>query len=181
MSRSASRRETEKVFLPIFRNMVLNVRKELAAKYDVKDGDNENYTGLCDVAAEIITERVIECAKVYHIDIDVKIVHGEIAHNSRCLSRYWVCQHTWVEATFPNKTKFYLDATMSQFSDILPAIPDWCSTTYDYHWFYADNDNPRWNGLIKRLVHKNRKLDRLYDRFIVYIQYHIWGWICDQL
>ena len=170
---------------------VLSIRRDLSILYNVNRGVNENYKGLCDISVGMLKKKIEKYSKENNINIECHGIHGEQAHCSRTYSKYWCIQHTWAVVIF-NDSKIYVDPTSSQFKDIYEYIPDYYISNKKPKWYYDDKDNPRWNNKYFRWLNDNIRIQKtltahngskykVSEGIIEYIQYDIYGKLCDIL
>ena len=171
--------------------MVLSIRRDLAVSYNVVRGPYKNYEGLCYTSIEMLERKIKRFNNENNTNIELIKIHGEQAHSKNLISNYWHVQHTWAVVKL-NNTKIYVDPTSSQFKDFYPYIPDFYISDKKPKWYYADRDNPRWNnicvrwlndhiGIKKTLRARNGSKYTVREGIIEYIQYDIYGKLCDML
>lgn len=171
----------------IIYKLVEIVRDDLADKYDVVTigGNNYCYRGLCDVASNKFVELF---NKHYGRTSDkfigtATIIHGELRHSPKCLSKYWYIEHTWVEIhlCMHNGMTVYVDLTGGQFNYIFDDIQEYnVSAIYPLRWYIPDRNNFRFSRLGKWM----NKLIKVHTGnvqlgIIEYIQFVVFGKISD--
>ena len=92
---------------------------------------DSTYMGLCNEASDIFIKAMKSITGK-----EGKMIHGEIAHNSRVLSKFWDIEHTWVKYD-----GYYVDITLGQFRDLIPDIPSVYISKRKPKWFLPDEDN----------------------------------------
>lgn len=169
--------------------IVLEVRKDLAKRYDVEKGSKyERYAGLCFEASTMLCKALERYATEKHmVFVDTEIVHGEQRHNPRIKSMFWPIQHTWARVVL-NRQCLYIDATAGQFQYLYKDMPDYYISGKPPKWFYPDKKNPAWHWLTRRInkrfliKHKlpgSSEGSTVSDGIIEFCQYEIWGKISD--
>ncbi len=123
--------------IEVLTNIIQDVQKELSMQYNILSGENKNFSGLCNLASEMILQRLKDYSDSSN-KIKTKLIHGEQNPN---LAGYKAIEHTWAEIYW-QETKFYVDATSQQFQYIYADIPDYYISTKPPKWFLADRDNP---------------------------------------
>lgn len=161
----------------IVTDIVLDVRQELREYYHdpmiEPSSPNYRFTGLCDVASEMIIDR-LKSINGYGSNFTVRIVHGEQKHSVRIRSCLWPIEHSWVEIEIVGqRRKLYVDATCEQFHRLYPGIPSFYVGVEPPAWFLADRDNlyiswPRSNWLARKT-----------KAFVRWIEYDLHGRLSD--
>lgn len=170
---------------------VVSIREELAEKYDVNSGTFHNYKGLCDKSIIMLIDKMngIDVADISKLYVDP--IHGEQSHHPRLESKKWHLQHTWAIVKIFG-IEIYVDPTSQQFKDLYNDIPDYYISGTKPKWYYPDDDNPAWRGILNKvndiieIKHKMKnKSDNkhyvVHDGIIEFIQYEIYGKISDLL
>lgn len=169
----------------LIEKMVQDTRKELAIEHDVI-AKNPGFRGLCDEASTKMLEKLTEYWMNSESDVDLQVylIHGEQRHSPMSPSKYWIFQHTFVCAIINHET-IYIDPTSSQFQWLYSDIPDYYIGRKFPKWYYNDRKNPAWNG-ITAVINEKITIKRswkdgstVYDGIIEFIQYEVWGRICD--
>ena len=183
---------TEELVMSILKSTVEKVRKELAENYDVitPGSVNEKYTDLCHLAVCNLYNKLRDYSIANNIDIKFTGLHGEQKHGTRLHSSLWQTQHTWAMVEIYDMV-IYVDPTSSQFQKFYPDIPDYYISVEKPKWFYADMDNPVYDNIVVKLLNNiitvKRKVvledEVVYPRqgIVEFMQYEIWGRICDSL
>lgn len=177
----------KRVIIPI----VKDVRMILLYSFHTENGKHENYRGLCDIATDMVLERINMYMETYfkHLDFELHDKHGEQRHNPKISSENWVLQHTWGYFRIGSK-EIYIDPTSSQFKDIWDDIPDFYVSTDPPKWYYDDRKNPAFNGITRKLNEtikipmylKDGEDSRwVKDGIVEFCQYALWGYISDAL
>lgn len=96
--------------LMVLEKHVVNVRRRLKEEYEES---NHDLAGLCDLSCEYLTEIL----KEEYPGWECSIMHGELAHSTKILSKYWEYEHTILRVTVNDKD-YYIDPTISQFRNI---------------------------------------------------------------
>lgn len=183
------RTEKEKTVSSILYKMVIEIRKELAKSHDVVSGDKKNYTGLCDIAVNMLHDKLKVYAETNYVEIESRSIHGEQRHTWKLHSCLWPLQHTWAVVKMMDVT-MYVDPTSGQFSRLYFYIPDFYISTRKPKWYYPDNKNPAYCNKITRYLNDHIKIPvhitqcngsviKGKEGIIEFIQYQIWGKFCD--
>lgn len=138
----------------------VEIRKELKNLYASED-INFDYSGLCNLASQMLAIK-FKKRRFKTENVTTNIVHGEQAHTSLILSKYWDIQHTWLELDWSGEI-FYIDITSQQFKWLYKDIPDYYISTIPPKWYLADKDNLYWiyfkeNSLLTKLLSYNYKV-----------------------
>lgn len=96
--------------LMILEESTVEVRDRLKKEYP----SNLTLCGLCDLSCEYLEDKL----KKKHPDWKCKIIHGELSHSTQFLSKYWEYEHTILRIIINNRN-YYVDPTLSQFSNLL--------------------------------------------------------------
>lgn len=172
--------------IDILERFCIIIRRELMCIYNTRNNSNhENYAGLCDIACNMLKEKLENYASINDANISLSLVHGEQSHHYRIQSKHWHEQHTWAKVTW-NGSVFYVDPTASQFSEYYPDIPAIYISKESPKWYYRDSVNPLFsdkgskiNKIIKIPVRINGKWK--FIGIIEFFQYEIHGRISDIL
>lgn len=176
--------------------LVNEVRRDLRIRYNISEGINKDYRGLCDEASMNLKAKLTddktssEILKIIPGGYTVTLHHGELAHTPAIASRFWSIRHTWVEILFTVNQKsredkymtVYVDCTSQQFRDMFDDIPESYISISNPPWYYDDLDNPAYNGFTHKI---NEAIKApMYggthrEGIIEFCQYEIWGMISD--
>ena len=156
--------------LGVLTELCLETRDELARKYDVNNitSPTFRYRGLCNIASDMFKGKLDAYSERIYGGNTVHLYciynHGEQHHNSKILSRFWGCQHTWLQVIYKQKL-YYVDPTCGQFFDLYDDIPPYYVSDIEPKWFYNDKDN--WTFTDSKL------LLRIFDFLVFGIHAHI--------
>ena len=113
---------------------------------------------------------ILKSINKYPTNLNYELIHGEIGFTLEVPSEYWGIQHTWLKVEVYGLS-FYIDATISQFKDIIPNTPKYyISRDTPPKWFLEDRRNIK--------LHKTIKYTKLYD-IIGWCQYEVIGKVYD--
>lgn len=166
--------------------LVHEVRKELSEKYNIKEGEHKDYTGLCDEACILFINKFKSIGMDKNV-IDIKSVHGEQKHSISIASEFWIFKHTWIEISMPNKLTFHVDPTSQQFKWLYDDIPDWFVLFMKPpKWYLKDKHNFRWSKIgvwlndhiyFKKKIYdkKRNEYDKVKNGIVEFLQYDIYG------
>ncbi len=169
------------------RRIIKEVRQELADAFDVEKGTYAKYTGLCDAAAKMVSDKIRRTFNNEPFpdgEVVVKLIHGELAHKPSIWSKDWPLQHTITYAQFGN-VGAYIDCTAEQFQSYNSNIPSCYLSGIAPWYFYPDRNNPAWNWPLKILnripvlVYSSGRWHK--DHLVEAVQYEFWGRISDML
>jgi hypothetical protein len=181
-----------KLIEKIIEDIVIDIRKKLAQMYDITSKEYMDYSGLCNMAYDMIYDKMPYLKRNIDVDIELLRFHGEMRHNPKIKTQDWIDQHTWAGLRYNNVT-LYIDPVSQQFKNYFPDIPDYYISYKPPKWYYWDRKNPAWNGVTKRLnekvriIHSSKFFDGMgVDRkvesgIIEYCQYEIWGRISQMI
>lgn len=183
--------ENQQIVASILYKLVIEVRKELAKSHNVYRGDYKNYTGLCDLSVELLRHKLEEYSKENNVEIECHSIHGEQKHTWKIYSCLWSLQHTWAVVKMMGVT-MYVDPTSEQFKRMYLFIPDLYISTRKPKWYYPDKHNPVYCNKITRYLNDHIKIPITISLsngnvtkgragIIEFIQYEIWGRICDSM
>ena len=125
----------------IIKSVVCKVRSDIIKVEGTTDG-------LCYQASIRVMDLLKRLTAVSAINYNIELQHGEIAHNTNALSKYWWHEHTWVKVSSVKET-WYIDPTCGQFEYVFGKMPDYYISKYEPIWYLNDRDNLRYKKYIK--------------------------------
>lgn len=164
------------------------VQHALSEKYNINDGENKSYKGLCNEAVSLFKICINEVKDIFPESFDIVPLHGEQKHHPRIKSSLWSIQHTWCLMHF-NETgiNIYIDCTCKQFEEYYKDIPEYYISDKPPKWFYWDGDNLSWSMIgfkkilnkLNEITKKSNKEGIIKEGIIEFFQYNVWGRLSD--
>ena len=172
--------------------MVYRVRDELSRQYTVYKGEHQDYAGLCDIAVELLIEKINKYCIDNQIDVACEAIHGQHKHSTAINSCLWSLEHTWAKIKIKGVT-IYADPTSGQFRRMYNYIPEFYVSTRKPKWYYPNSKNPVYGNKITAFINKHIKIPMKYPEFnghisilkpikvgiIEFFQFQVWGRIAD--
>ena len=130
---------------------VIKLRESLAMNYNIYEGENKDYAGLCYKAIQqlFINMRADGMPREH-----MHTIHGEQRHSIEIPSADWFIEHTW-GYVIHNNIIVYIDPTSQQFKKLYHDIPDYYVSTTPPRWYLPDSENIIWkSGIIHDINEK---------------------------